>query len=341
MRIGFACKYHSDDKAEQRLYNFSTTTWRALQQLSPSDRATKLHILCRDNLHKLSNLLAYVGALPPSLRMLRLSGDVFPLRTHPGTAETYRNLDLDDLSEILCQLGNFAREKDIRLSFHPGQFTVLGSRNERVVEDSIQELEYHAWLLTSMGYSGWHDHGVAINIHAGSKSVPLDVLRQNIGRLSENCRNFLTIENDEFSWDLVTLSRDLGETVAIVPDLHHEWIHSGIYVQPDSCVVRWVLDSWRGVRPKLHCAFSREDILSEHVTLDVMPHLAHLIRSLGLKRAELRKHSDSMWHPALMDYYAGFTGTFDIMVEAKHKQVAARQLYDHIQQRNDQRIPSI
>ena len=330
MKIGFACKYHSDDKQEQRRYNFSTTTWRALQQLEHGDRVDKLESLCEGNVGKLANLLVCVGSLPVEARMLRLSGDIFPLITHPGTTEVYQEIDVSGLRDLLRYLGSYARQMDIRLSFHPGQFTILGSSNPRVVEDSIRELEYHTWLLTSMGYSGWHDHGVAINIHAGSKSSSLGVLRQNIGQLSEACRNFLTIENDEFSWDLATLARDLGDIVAIVPDLHHEWIHCGHYAEPDSYVMDWVVESWRGVRPKLHCAFSREEILGERVTRDTLPNLAYLTGVLGLKKSELRKHSDGMWHPALMDYYAQFTDRFDIMVEAKHKQVAAQQLYDHI-----------
>ena len=325
MKIGFACKVYDEDKTVERLYNFNTTTVRAMRNLPAEQVRIRLQYLARSNLAKLQALITYVAALPEPLRMLRLSGDLFPLYTHEIAQDAYPN---QGYAGILGHIGDAARAAGIRLSFHPGQFVVLGSQRESVVASSLVELEYHAWLLTSMGYSGWHDQGCAINIHAGSKTVPWSVLRHNIGLLSSECRNFLTLENDEFSRGLDELVSEMGDMVAIAPDLHHDWIYEGSYVQPDSGIIDAVVASWRGVRPKMHVAMSREEHIQRMYaeSPEWMPDLTTL-QALGYTKSKLRQHSDGMWHPALCQYYQQFTHMFDLMVEAKHKQRAARQLY--------------
>ena len=49
-----------------------------------------------------------------------------------------------ELEEILAHAGQLAKEHSVRLSVHPGQYTVLASNKPDVVEKSIEDLEYHA-----------------------------------------------------------------------------------------------------------------------------------------------------------------------------------------------------
>jgi UV DNA damage repair endonuclease len=50
---------------------------------------------------------------------------------------------VDYFEKHLSKVGDIARGKDVRLSFHPGQFCVLASENDGIVDNSIVEFEYH------------------------------------------------------------------------------------------------------------------------------------------------------------------------------------------------------
>jgi UV DNA damage endonuclease len=330
MRIGFACKFVDTDLADYSKLNFKSTTARHLSSLSPEEARIKLTTLCKHNLSCLSQAAELLGSWPEPLRMFRMSGDVFPLFTHEVCHRFYARELYPELREELAKIGQKFRDSNTRVSFHPGQFTLLGTAKEGTLEASIQELEYHTLLLLDLGYSGWHDHGCAINIHGGSKSVGLSVVRRNLERLTPECRDFLTIENDEFSYGLKQLTEELGDVVAILPDLHHEWIYRGDYMQPEDTVLSAVEQSWRGVRPKMHCAFSRQEYMFfKRGTLEYVepPERLETLREVmdrtGATRSELRQHGDTIWHPGAVRYYEQFTDRFDLMVEAKSKHTAS------------------
>ena len=85
--------------------------------------------------------------------------------------------------------------------------------------------------------------------------------------------------------------------------------------------VKRVIDSWRGVRPAMHYSVSREDYITRHRT-DVTPDFQKLLEQ-GYKKAKLRAHSDYMWNTAVNEWAGTFRKDFDIMVEAKCKNLAS------------------
>jgi UV DNA damage repair endonuclease len=214
----------------------------------------------------------------------------------------------------------------VRLGFHPGQFCVLASENDGIVERSILEFEYHADLARWMGYGNtWHDHGFVINVHLSGKGGTEKFLK-TLGKLSPEARNLITIENDEMKYGLDhTLT--VGEHVALVLDLHHHWINSnGDYILATDDRVRRVVDSWRGTRPVLHYSISREDILLGHCARS-RPDLARLTDG-GHKKQQLRAHSDFYWNDAVNEWAVSHLAWGDIMCEAKGKNLASAQVHD-------------
>lgn len=328
-RIGFACKIYTGAKSSEAPYNFNTTTVKYIKDKDLAIRTDILHKLALGNIDKLYTLLKLVGSYDLNRRMVRIGSDLFPLYTHILAHDAYADYDfINIISKKLKVVGDYARTNQIRLSMHPGQFTVLGSLNQNVVHASIQELEYHTEIFNWLGYSGWHPEGIAINIHGGSGKVPLAVFIDNVNKCSSECRNFITVENDEFSFDLNDLCT-VSEHIAIVPDLHHEWIHNGHYLDANDQLVKTVIDSWRGVRPKLHCAMSREELLIPTYPVDEKPDLSVLLNA-GFNRKDLRAHSDDSWNTALIEYYSTFLKAFDIMCEMKHKQKGSETFYKYI-----------
>jgi UV DNA damage repair endonuclease len=212
---------------------------------------------------------------------------------------------------------------DVRLSFHPGQFCVLASENDNIVNRSIEEFEYHADMARWMGY-GTSFQDFKINVHISGKRGPAGI-RAALQRLSPEARNCITIENDEMSWGL-DASLELVNDVALVLDLHHHWIRTGEYIEHRDDRVKRVMDSWRGVRPVVHFSTSREDVLVDHDTT-CRPELDTLLAQ-GYKKQKLRAHSDFAWNRACNEWALEHNSWADIMVEAKGKNLASQQLYE-------------
>jgi UV DNA damage repair endonuclease len=210
----------------------------------------------------------------------------------------------------------------VRLSFHPGQFCVLASASKEIVERSIEEFEYHADMVRWMGY-GKKFQDFKINIHISGRGGP-ESIKRVISRLSPEARNCLTIENDEISWGLDS-SLELVNNCALVLDIHHHWVKTGEYIKASDNRIKRICDSWRGIRPVCHYSVSREDLLVDH-DLDVLPnHTALLVA--GYTKQKLRAHSDFCWNRAVNAWALTHNEWADIMVEAKGKNLAARQLY--------------
>jgi UV DNA damage repair endonuclease len=265
-----------------------------------------------------------VGSLPEHKRMVRLGSEMLQGYTEPDWIEWWQQADVQrHLEQIFAPIGARARELGVRLSFHPGQFCVLASVNENIVERSIQEFEYHADMARWMGY-GKSFQDFKINVHISGRQGP-EGIRKVLGRLSPEARNTITIENEENSWGLDDCLT-LGDVVPIVLDIHHNWIREGEYIDPNSDRVKRVLDSWRGVRPAMHYSVSREDLLVGHDP-DVLPDMPALLAA-GFKKQKLRAHSDFYWNRAVNAWAASFSPNFDIQCESKGKNLARDQFVE-------------
>jgi UV DNA damage repair endonuclease len=267
-----------------------------------------------------------VGAMAPERRMVRLGSEMLQGYTEPSWIDWWQRREIQDhCQKIFSPVGEAARRLGVRLSFHPGQFCVLASEADEIVERSILEFEYHADMARWMGYgSSWHDHGFKINVHLSGKGGPAKFLR-TLGKLSPEARNLIAIENDEMTNGIdVTLA--VAEHCALTLDIHHHWISTGEYITPADPRARRVVESWRGTRPALHYSVSREDLLVGH-DRGTKPDLAALLAG-GFKKQKLRAHSDMMWNTACNDWALGFAENFDIQCEAKGKNLASQQLYE-------------
>ena len=326
-RIGFACKWidhpgqvdgisHKDDCKK---YNTGTTTISWLKRQTKDNAEQKLWDLCTQNIEATRKLVERVGEQNEHLRMVRLSSDILPAYTHDDWSAFYKRTDVLGLLERgFAQIGELARNKQVRLSMHPGQFTVLASENPGIVDNSIAEFEYHADMARWMGY-GKSFQDFKINVHISGKRGPAGI-REAYQRLSLEARNCITIENEENSHGLDDCL-ELADVVPIVLDIHHHWCKTGEYVSPLDTRIKRIIDSWRGVRPTCHYSVSREDYLAGH-TCDLMPEMSQLLAS-GYKKQKLRAHSDFYWNNEVNAWAIQFSDHFDIMCEAKGKNLAS------------------
>ena len=335
-RIGFACKWidgpsqingiKQTDTARQ--YNTGTTTVAWLNRQTRDVAEQKLWDLMVGNIEAVYRLVERVSTLDPHLRMVRISSDILPVYTH----DTYRDYWRQPAVISYCEtnfkrVGDLARANNVRLSFHPGQFTVLASSNPGIVQRSIEEFEYHADMARWMRY-GKSFQDFKINVHISGKLGP-DGIRAAYKRLSVEARNCITIENEENSWglnDCLTIS----DIVPIVLDIHHHWIREGEYILPGDDRVKRVVDSWRGVRPTCHFSVSREDVLVGHTAFTAPDHPTLLLE--GYKKQKLRAHSNFYWNKPVNEWALSFLETHDIMCESKAKNLASFELAKQAQE---------
>jgi len=333
MRIGFACKYLHPDQTQkkklleeiQRPLNSRCTTVQWLNRQSREVAEERLWDLMTHNIQAFENLVSYVGRLPNELRMVRLSSDCLPLYTEPSWCYFWQRSDVVRYcEEHFAKVGDLARSIDVRLSMHPGQFTVLASDSPDIVNRSIEEFEYHVNMARWMGY-GTSFQDFKINVHISGRQGPAGIKRV-LPKLSPEARNCITIENDENKWGL-DASLELARDVALVLDIHHHWCREGEYIRPTDDRFARVIDSWRGVRPVIHYSYSRDECLPQDFVHDTMPNMTALLES-GHKKAKLRAHSDFYPNDAVNQYALSFLPYADIMCESKMKNLASIDIYD-------------
>lgn len=213
-----------------------------------------------ENTERLCNIIAWNR--DNGFPIYRMSSNLFPWSTE------YRLEDLQGWPQIRANLeraGRLAREGGVRLSFHPGQFNVLSSPREDVVEKSIAELNFHGWLMDVMGLPDTHE--AKINIHVGGafgeKEAALDRFCANVARLAPTTCSRLTVENDDRK-GMFTV-RDLAEGVSsrtgvpVVMDFHHASIHRSEGLSEEQ-ELRLAASTWPvGIRPVTHYAESARD----------------------------------------------------------------------------------
>jgi len=337
-RIGFACKYMHPDQTQkkklleeiQRPLNTRSTTVAWLNRQTKEVAEERLWDIMVHNIQSYWNLINYVGGLPNELRMVRLGSDVLPVYTEPTWSYFWRKPDVRKYCETnFAHVGAKARELDVRLSMHPGQFTVLASDNPDIVNRSIEEFEYHVDVIRWMGY-GNSFQDFKCNVHISGRKGPQGII-DVLPRLSPEARNTLTIENDEMSWG-IDASLELEKHVALVLDIHHHWVRTGEYISPTDRRFDRVIESWRGVRPVIHYSVSKEDLLTEWPNNE-LPDMEYLLMN-GFKKQKLRAHSDFMWNNAVNDWALTFWDRADIMVESKAKNLASQKLHKYYYETN-------
>ncbi|GGK10409.1 UV DNA damage repair endonuclease UvsE [Pseudomonas matsuisoli] len=330
-RLGFACQYrhpgHSESlkalEAIERTFNPRTTTLRWINSVQREVAEEKLRDVVGHNLDAQLRLLEYVGSLPPPLRMLRLSSDLLPLYSHASVKDFYQQPEIQDwLSNRFGEIGALARNHGVRVSMHPGQFCVLGSDRPEVVENSIAEFEYHADMIRMMGF-GRQFQDFKCNVHIAGR-LGAEGIRTIWPRLSQEARNCITFENEEKTYGVDDCLK-LADLAPVVLDIHHCWINEDAYIDPHEERVERIIESWRGVRPTMHYSQPPEKLIE----LGFWPtrKLEMPTVLVRVSKRELYGHSKRMWNDWTNRYACEFLDRFDMMFEAKDKNLATMDFY--------------
>jgi UV DNA damage endonuclease len=279
----------------------------------------------RVSLERLRGVLEYCDA--HDIRMYRMATALAPYASHPDL-DGFRRQPRECADE-LAEVGRLSRELGIRLSSHPGQYTVLNSEDERTQRLAVEELEVQAELMDAMGLGPEAVAVVHVGGAAGGVDAALDRFERGFELLSPAARARLAVENDDRSFglgDVLRLSERIGRPV--VWDVLHHGCHD-----PDAIPARealaLALATWpSGVVPKVHYASPKTAVEERSKRVG-----RRIDRSLVLP--ELRAHADLI-DPISFEQFIGETGRgmdFDVMLEAKAKDLALLRLREQLANR--------
>src|SRR5262249_30270085 len=136
------------------------------------------------SLDRLDAVLGYCDA--HDIRMYRMATGLAPYASHPELRQ-FRDAPArcaERPGPGRARAGARARELDIRLSTHPGQYTVLNSHSDAVQRAAVEELEVQAELLDGMGLGP----EAVVVLHVGGAAGGLDRFAAGFEQLSDAAR---------------------------------------------------------------------------------------------------------------------------------------------------------
>ena len=240
------------------------------------------------------------------IKVFRLSSELFPHYTNPKI-EPYT---LDFALEYLKQIGNIAKKHNIRLTFHPGQYNVVGTPRKEMFDRTNNNLTYQADVLDFMGMgidSVMVVHGGGVY---GNKEETKERWCQQFKKLNNNVQQRLVLENCEKCFsikDCLDISKKIN--IPVVFDTHHYdcycKLHPDEIFELPEFYIKDILDTWtkRGIKPKFHVSEQGSGRTGHH---------SDYIETIPDYLLEIPKK---------------YNINIDIMIEAKMKEKAIFKLY--------------
>lgn len=252
--------------------------------------------LISHNLQALENIIDYNTLM--GIRLIRISSDLIPFGSSPLNQLPWWEVYAAQFSA----LGKKARAAGMRLSMHPGQYTVLNSPEAAVVARAIADLQYHGRVLDSLGLSC--EHKIILHI-GGAYRDKQEASKRFIAHyqhLPATVQRRLVLENDDRTYnisDVLEIGAKLN-TPVVFDNLHHQ-ING---CAPEKTAPYWISEcakSWQAQDGKQKVHYSQQ--------------------APGKRRGS---HSSSIRINEFIAYYNRLPITdLDIMLETKDKNLSA------------------
>lgn len=284
MNIGYACLTVGVPHTDQR----SCTLKYANQE--------KLLELISHNLSSLENIIDY--NIKNNIRLFRISSDLVPFGSSPANDLEWWNIFDSQLSRVGHKISN----NGIRVSMHPGQYTVLNSQRREVVEKAIEDLRYHTRVLDSLGVGDEHKIVLHIGGFYNDKSSSKERFMRNYHELDDAVKRRLVIENDDKSYNISDVL-EIGHiiNVPVVFDNLHHHVNPCAESRDDYYWISRCQETWKNKDGLQKIHYSQQDPLKKPGS-----------------------HSSSIQIDEFMSFYDGLIrDDIDIMLEVKDKNLSA------------------
>jgi UV DNA damage endonuclease len=198
------------------------------------------------------------------------------------------------------EIGEYIKDNGMRITMHPGQYTVLNSTDEGVFKRSLKEIQYHMEVLDLMELNSTAKVQVHVGGVYGNKPKSLERFIERYKTYEKDITTRLVIENDDKSYtlrDCVQIHDKTG--IPIIFDIyHHQCNNSGESMQQ---AFKTFTESWREFDglPIVHYS-------SEHPEKEKPSHSEHIqLKDFKKFIEQTRDHN------------------FDVMLEIKDKENSA------------------
>ncbi len=284
MSIGYACL----------TVGVLNTNQKTCRQKNASEE--KLLEIISHNLKSLENIIDY--NISNHIRLFRISSDIIPFGSSPVNMIKWWEVFEPEFLKIGAKIKN----NQIRVSMHPGQYTVLNSPHKDVVRRALEDLHYHTLFLNSLGVN--QEHKIILHIGGvyGNKPEAIARFKMNYMDLSDEIKLRLVLENDDKSYnigDLIKIGKELNAPI-VFDNLHHR-INPPDDKKMEETWIKECSETWKveDGRQKIH--YSQQDLA---------------------KRGG--SHSQSIRVEEFMEFYKRVDGqNLDIMLEVKDKNISA------------------
>ena len=226
MKIGYACL----------TVGIPDTKMRSVTQKNATD--DKLREIIAHNLKSLKNMLLFNAQ--NSIKLFRISSDIIPFGSSPVNSLDWET----EFKKEFCELAKIISENGIRVSMHPGQYTVLNSPRLDVVSRAIDDLAYHTKMLGALECSTECKIILHVGGVYGEREAAIARFKRVYRTLDDKIKQRLVIENDDKSYsigDVLQIGLECGIPV-VYDNLHSEIKPSGNYPHLywiDKCAATW------------------------------------------------------------------------------------------------------
>ncbi|WP_088103927.1 UV DNA damage repair endonuclease UvsE [Halalkalibacter urbisdiaboli] len=280
-----------------------TLTFTNWKKLDKEKRMEKLYYATEQNLK--NTIRAVHFNIANGIYVYRMSSSLVPLATHPEAKWDY----LTPFCSLFKELGHLIKSSQMRISFHPNQFTLFTSPKEHITENAIIDMTYHYDMLEAMEI---HDKAT-INIHVGgaygNKDAAISRFNQSFIKLDPVIRKQTTLENDDKTYTAAeTLNICEQHSLPFVFDYHHHWANRRT-------------EEFEDLLPRIYATWNDSNKLPKF----------HL--SSPKSQSEFRAHSDYVDLDFALPFIRtlrAFGQSADIMIEAKAKDKAALKLVEQL-----------
>ena len=217
------------------------------------------------------------------IRVFRITSGLIPFGSHPVNSGSWKTVLRADLEAI----GEFVKKRTMRVSMHPGQYTVLNTPNPRFLDNAIRDLQYHADVLDILGVDPTHKiilHGGGIY---GEREKFTNLLIERFGNLPEPIRNRIVLENDERNFsaeEIYKVCTSVGAP-AVFDRFHHE-VNPSFNTMSEREIIVLYKKTWHKQRQKIHYSDQapgkHRGAHSERIDIDTFSQFYRLIADLDL-----------------------------------------------------------
>ena len=177
----------------------------------------RLYSLIELNLSALEVLIDY--NIRQGIKLFRISSDLIPFGSSVAKDLPWSERFAADLERIGAKI----HASGMRVSMHPGQYTVLNSPDPQVAGRAALDLDYHNLVLDALGTSPEHKIILHLGGVYGDKITAKDRFIKRWQDLSPEIRSRLVIENDDRLFtirDILDVSSETGIPV-VYDNLHN------------------------------------------------------------------------------------------------------------------------